>query len=220
MHHSSHSPSHAKEQHGDAVMRNAGLSFPGLLWQELTGLNVREGNKCAGILLWDTTSPRHLDRMRSLTIRTSGIDIHLTTHAFTLHCGPAQMMCDMQVLTMWSKGTDMVQADTPAFALHLWTRVQPLVSVRRIASIGACKPWETVALACLWLAAKHEEARRALPPASRCSFAYISPGHCSTLRASGTTHEWLWHMVCKRQLHGSPLCQSALHHMANAPVRG
>jgi hypothetical protein len=33
--------------------------------------------------------------------------------------------------------------------------------------LGACKPWETVALACLWLAAKHEEARRALPPASR-----------------------------------------------------
>ena len=31
---------------------------------------------------------------------------------------------------MWSKGTDMAQADTPAFALHLWTRVQPLVSVR------------------------------------------------------------------------------------------
>jgi len=61
----------------------------------------------------------------------------------------------------------MVQADTPAFALHLWTRVQPLVSIDDIANFGACKPWETVALACLWLAAKHEEARRALPPASR-----------------------------------------------------
>lgn len=70
---------------------------------------------------------------------------------------------------MWSKGTDMVQADTPAFALHLWTRVQPLVSVQQVAKFGACKPWETVALACLWLAAKHEEARRALPPASRCA---------------------------------------------------
>ena len=70
---------------------------------------------------------------------------------------------------MWSKGTDMVQADTPAFALHLWTRVQPLVSARDVAKIGASKPWETVALACLWLAAKHEEARRALPPASRCA---------------------------------------------------
>ena len=70
---------------------------------------------------------------------------------------------------MWSKGTDMVQADTPAFALHLWTRVQPLVSVRSVAAMGACKPWETIALACLWLAAKHEEARRALPPASRCA---------------------------------------------------
>lgn len=73
------------------------------------------------------------------------------------------------MLTMWSKGTDMVQADTPAFALHLWTRVQPLVCVRRVAQSGACKPWETVALACLWVAAKHEEARRALPPASRCA---------------------------------------------------
>ncbi len=70
---------------------------------------------------------------------------------------------------MWSKGTDMVQADTPAFALHLWTRVQPLISVRSVAALGASKPWETVALACLWLAAKHEEARRALPPASRCA---------------------------------------------------
>ena len=68
---------------------------------------------------------------------------------------------------MWSKGTDMVQADTPAFALHLWARVQPLVCVARVARAGACKPWETVALACLWVAAKHEEARRALPPASR-----------------------------------------------------
>lgn len=70
---------------------------------------------------------------------------------------------------MWSKGTDMVQGDTPAFALHLWTRVQPLVSVRDVAALGASKPWETIALACLWLAAKHEEARRALPPASRCA---------------------------------------------------
>jgi hypothetical protein len=33
----------------------------------------------------------------------------------------------LQVLTMWSRGTDMAQADTPAFALHLWTRVQPMV---------------------------------------------------------------------------------------------
>ena len=74
---------------------------------------------------------------------------------------------------MWSKGTDMVQADTPAFALHLWTRVQPLVRVEQVAKLGACKPWETVALACLWLAAKHEEARRALPPASRYTFACL-----------------------------------------------
>lgn len=36
-----------------------------------------------------------------------------------------------------------------------------------MASLGAVKPWETVVLACLWVAAKHEEARRALPPASR-----------------------------------------------------
>lgn len=32
-----------------------------------------------------------------------------------------------QVFTMWSRGTDMVQADTPAFGVHLWTRVQPMV---------------------------------------------------------------------------------------------
>ncbi|CAK0786325.1 hypothetical protein CVIRNUC_009538 [Coccomyxa viridis] len=85
------------------------------------------------------------------------------------HCSlvASQRISWLQVLTMWSKGTDMVQADTPAFALHLWTRVQPLVCVRRVAQSGACKPWETVALACLWVAAKHEEARRALPPASR-----------------------------------------------------
>lgn len=82
----------------------------------------------------------------------------------------SQCIGNMQVLTMWSKGTDMVQADTPAFALHLWTRVQPLISVRSVAALGASKPWETVALACLWLAAKHEEARRALPPASRCAY--------------------------------------------------
>lgn len=36
-----------------------------------------------------------------------------------------------------------------------------------MAALGAAKPWETVALACLWVAGKHEEARRALPAASR-----------------------------------------------------
>ncbi len=33
----------------------------------------------------------------------------------------------LEVLRMWSRGTDMCQADTPAFALHLWQRVRPLV---------------------------------------------------------------------------------------------
>ncbi len=95
----------------------------------------------------------------------------------------------MQVLTMWSKGTDMVQADTPAFALHLWTRVQPLISVRSVAGLGASKPWETVALACLWLAAKHEEARRALPPASRCAnFQLIHQGQDSCSGYLCTSH--------------------------------
>lgn len=41
------------------------------------------------------------------------------------------------------------------------------VSAEHVAGLGAAKPWETVVLACLWVAAKHEEARRALPPASR-----------------------------------------------------
>ncbi len=36
-----------------------------------------------------------------------------------------------------------------------------------MASLGAAKPWETVVLAFLWVADKHEEERRALPPASR-----------------------------------------------------
>lgn len=41
------------------------------------------------------------------------------------------------------------------------------MSAEQVAALGAVKPWETVVLACLWVAAKHEEARRALPPASR-----------------------------------------------------
>lgn len=47
-----------------------------------------------------------------------------------LQAGASAAVCApswLQVLTMWSRGTDMAQADTPAFALHLWTRVQPLV---------------------------------------------------------------------------------------------
>ena len=104
---------------------------------------------------------------------------------------------------MWSKGTDMAQADTPAFALHLWTRVQPLVSVEQVAKFGACKPWETVALACLWLAAKHEEARRALPPASRyilaCplkSLSMRSGIHNTQTARSDTQAELSVYLVC------------------------
>jgi hypothetical protein len=41
------------------------------------------------------------------------------------------------------------------------------VSTERVTAMGAAKPWEAVALACLWVAGKHEEARRALPAASR-----------------------------------------------------
>ena len=41
------------------------------------------------------------------------------------------------------------------------------VCAERVARLGAAKPWEAVALACLWVAGKHEEARRALPAASR-----------------------------------------------------
>lgn len=47
-----------------------------------------------------------------------------------LQAGASAAVCApswLQVLTMWSRGTDMAQAETPAFALHLWTRVQPLV---------------------------------------------------------------------------------------------
>lgn len=55
-----------------------------------------------------------------------------------LQAGASAAVCApswLQVLTMWSRGTDMAQADTPAFALHLWTRVQPLV---RNFSAAAC----------------------------------------------------------------------------------
>ena len=40
----------------------------------------------------------------------------------------------LEVLRMWSRGTDMVQADTPAFALHLWQRVRPLVRTKPYAN--------------------------------------------------------------------------------------
>ncbi len=51
-------------------------------------------------------------------------------------CAPSWL----QVLTMWSRGTDMVQADTPAFALHLWTRVQPMVRGLHLPHLFPCSP--------------------------------------------------------------------------------
>jgi len=36
-----------------------------------------------------------------------------------------------------------------------------------VEALGAARAWEAAALACLWIAAKHEEVRRGLPPASR-----------------------------------------------------
>jgi len=41
------------------------------------------------------------------------------------------------------------------------------VSIAYMHLLGAEKPWETMLLACLWLAAKLEECRRGVPTASK-----------------------------------------------------
>lgn len=72
-----------------------------------------------------------------------------------------------ELVGYWAHGLDLQRCESVQLACHLWKRVQQQVSIAYMHLLGAEKPWETMLLGCLWLAAKLEECRRGVPTASR-----------------------------------------------------
>lgn len=71
------------------------------------------------------------------------------------------------LVTYWAQGLSLQRMESVHLACHLWSRVQHQVSIAYMHLLGAEKPWETMLLGCLWLAAKLEECRRGVPTASK-----------------------------------------------------
>ncbi|KAL3133918.1 hypothetical protein ABBQ32_008371 [Trebouxia sp. C0010 RCD-2024] len=72
-----------------------------------------------------------------------------------------------ELVAYWARDLSLQRCESVYLACHLWTRVQQQVSIAYMHLLGAEKPWETMLLGCLWLAAKLEECRRGVPTASK-----------------------------------------------------
>ncbi|KAL3143463.1 hypothetical protein ABBQ38_002276 [Trebouxia sp. C0009 RCD-2024] len=72
-----------------------------------------------------------------------------------------------ELVAFWARDLSLQRCESVYLACHLWTRVQQQVSIAYMHLLGAEKPWETMLLGCLWLAAKLEECRRGVPTASK-----------------------------------------------------
>lgn len=80
-------------------------------------------------------------------------------------CRPSSGFPDL--VAYWAKGLNLQRCESVHLACHLWTRVQQQVSIAYMHLVGAERPWETMLIGCLWLAAKLEECRRGVPTASK-----------------------------------------------------
>ncbi|DBB17180.1 TPA: hypothetical protein ACH3X3_014246 [Trebouxia sp. C0006] len=80
---------------------------------------------------------------------------------------PRPAMGFAELAGYWAHGLKLQRCESVQLACHLWKRVQQQVSIAYMHLLGAEKPWETMLLGCLWLAAKLEECRCGVPTASK-----------------------------------------------------
>lgn len=71
------------------------------------------------------------------------------------------------LLLYLAKGLALQRTETVLLACHLWKKVQPQVSIAYMHLLGAGRPWESMLVGCLWVAAKLEECRRGVPTATK-----------------------------------------------------